>query len=81
VIAAVPFIWDGTTYAAGDTIPAMSVTQSRHAQRRGYIKSGATLLVGKPFSSGGSAYASGAALPAGLTDIQTRRLVAGRFLI
>ena len=81
MIAAVSFTWAGVAYAKGATLPAMSVSQTRHAQRRGYAQASALLVVGKPFTSGGVLQASGAAMPAGLTDSQLRRLIAGRFLI
>ena len=81
MIAAVPFVWDKVSYAKGVILPAMSVSQARHARARGYAQNNVTLVVGKPFSSGGSSFAAGASAPAGLTDLQLRRLIAGRFLI
>ena len=74
-------VWDGVRYAKGDSLPTMSVSQARHMRARGYANTAATLVVGKPFKHGGTTYASGAAMPAGLTDPQLRRLIAGRFLI
>jgi len=81
VIAAVPFTWAGLIYAKGAALSAMSASQTRHAQRRGYIQANALLVVGKPFTHGATHYSRGDAMPAGLTDPQLRRLIAGRFLI
>jgi hypothetical protein len=78
--SSVAHIWDKTVYAKGDVLPAMSVSQFRHAQERGYAQVNATLVVGKPFKHLLVNYVTGDPCPDGLTDAVTRRLVAGRFL-
>ena len=79
--AQMAFSWGGTKYTKGDLLPAFRPAQMRHLRQRGYADSGTTLVVGKPFLSGGVLLASGAAMPAGLTDAQLRRLIASRHLV
>ena len=79
--AQVSFEWGGVQYAKVDPIPAFRESQMRHLRQRGYANTAATLVVGKPFTHGGTAYARGTAIPTGLTDAQLRRLVAGRYLV
>ena len=79
--AQVNFSWGGVRYAKGDVLPTFRPAQMHHLRQRGYADSGTPLVVGKPFTNGGVLLASGAAMPAGLTDAQLRRLIASRHLI
>ena len=79
--AQMAIIWDGVRYAKGDALPALSVSQLRHMRARGYANTAAVLVVGKPFTHLATHYSRGDAMPAGLTDVQLRRLIAGRYLV
>lgn len=81
VTAQVTFSWGGVLYNKGDVLPLFRAAQMHHLRQRGYANSGTVLVVGKPFLNGGVAYATGAAMPAGLTDPQLRRLIASRHLV
>ncbi len=67
----------GTTYAAGDALPAMSPSVKRSLLKRGRIAP-ATLTVQRPFKAGGVSYAVGAAWPAGADPKVLRRLLRSR---
>ena len=67
----------GTTYAAGDALPAMSPSVKRSLLKRGRIAP-ASLTVQRPFKAGGVSYAVGSAWPAGADPKVLRRLLRSR---
>ena len=81
MIAQVAFAWDGVKYTKGDVLPVFNPSAMRHLSRRGYASNTAVMTVGRPFVNGTTIYAVGDATPVGLTDVQLRRLIAGRYLV
>lgn len=81
VTAQIAMVWGGVRYAAGDPLPAFRPSQMRHLRARGYVNTNGALVVGKPFTHLGVAHVRGGVMPTGLSNVQLRRLIAGRYLV
>lgn len=71
----------GTSYAAGDAIPAdFSARRLRWLTKRGYITPAGTLLVKRPVKVDGTSYAAGTTWAATVVPVVAKKLLRGRYI-